>query len=59
MPDAMQVMGWISPHTWALMAYQDVLMRGAGVPAVLPEVAILLAFAAVFFSFAAWRFRWA
>jgi ABC-2 type transport system permease protein len=58
MPDFMQKLGWISPHTWGLMAYQDVLIRGADIPAILPQVGILLAFAAAFFSLALWRFRW-
>ena len=33
-------------------------MRGADVFAILPAVAVLLAFAAAFFGVAVWRFRW-
>jgi len=58
MPDLMQKIGWLSPHTWALTAYQDVLMRGAGISAILPQAGVLLAFAAVFFAVGVWRFRW-
>jgi ABC-2 type transport system permease protein len=58
MPPAMQTLGLVSPHTWGLQAYQDVLMRGADVLAILPAVAVLLAFAVVFFGVAVWRFRW-
>jgi ABC-2 type transport system permease protein len=58
MPEFMQRIGWISPHTWGLQAYQDVLMRDAGLATILPELAILLLFAAGFFTIAVWRFRW-
>jgi ABC-2 type transport system permease protein len=58
MPGFMQRIGLISPHTWGLQAYQDVLMRDAGLTTILPELGILLLFAAGFFSVAVWRFRW-
>jgi ABC-2 type transport system permease protein len=58
MPGFMQHIGWISPHAWGLEAYQDVLMRDGGFSAILPDVAVLLLFAAIFFSIAVWRFRW-
>lgn len=58
MPAFMQHIGWISPHTWGLQAYQDVLMRDAGLTAILPDLGILLLFAAGFFAVAVWRFRW-
>ena len=58
MPDFMQTIGLISPHAWALTAYQDVLVRGYGVARILPEVAVLMSFAVVFFGVALWRFKW-
>ncbi len=58
MPDFMQTIGLISPHAWALTAYQDVLVRGYGVDRILPEVAVLMSFAVVFFGVALWRFKW-
>lgn len=58
MPEFMQRVGWISPHTWGLQAYQDVLIRDAGLATILPELGILLLFAAGFFVIAVWRFRW-
>lgn len=58
MPDFMQTIGLISPHAWALTAYQDVLVRGYGVARILPEVAVLMGFAVVFFGVALWRFKW-
>ncbi len=58
MPDFMQTIGLISPHAWALTAYQDVLVRGYDVAHILPEVAVLMGFAVVFFGVALWRFKW-
>ncbi len=58
MPDFMQTVGLITPHAWALTAYQDVLVRGYDVARILPEVAALMGFAVVFFGVALWRFKW-
>ncbi|MBN2500096.1 MAG: ABC-2 transporter permease [Anaerolineales bacterium] len=57
MPEAMQTISKISPHAWALMGYQDVIVRGLGMAAVVNEISVLLGFAIVFFGIAAWRFR--
>jgi ABC-2 type transport system permease protein len=58
MPDVMRKIGLATPHAWALAAYEDVLVRGAGLSSVLPEIGALLAFAAVFYAVAVARFRW-
>lgn len=57
MPPFMQQLAKISPHYWALQGYQDVIVRGLGWQAVLPETGVLLAFAATFYAFAVWKFR--
>jgi ABC-2 type transport system permease protein len=57
MPDFMQTLSRISPHAWALAGYQDVIVRGLGTAAIMPEVGVLMLFAAVFFSLAVWRFK--
>jgi ABC-2 type transport system permease protein len=57
MPEIMQTIAKISPHNWALSGYQDVIVRGLGLNAVLNEAWVLLGFAAIFFAFALWRFR--
>lgn len=57
MPEVMQNIAKISPHNWALNGYQDVIVRGLGLDAVLTETWALLGFAALFFSFALWRFK--
>ena len=57
MPEFMQILSKVSPHAWALNGYQDVIVRGLGLQAVLPEVGVLMGFALVFFGVAVWRFR--
>lgn len=57
MPDWLKTIGLITPHAWALDAYQDLLVRGYGLVDVLPQVGALAAFAAVFFGIGVWRFR--
>jgi len=57
MPEFMQTLSKVSPHAWALQGYQDVLVRGLGVSAILPEAGMLLVFAVVFFGVAVWRFK--
>lgn len=57
MPDFMQRIAQISPHYWALQGYQDVIVRGLGAEAVLPEAGVLLGFALAFYAVAVARFR--
>lgn len=57
MPSAMRTVSLLTPHAWALSGYHDVIVRGLGIEQVLPETGVLLAFAAVFFLVALWRFR--
>jgi ABC-2 type transport system permease protein len=46
------------PTTWAMIGFNDVLVRGQGVAGVLPETGILLSFALLFFAVGIWRFRY-
>ncbi|MCE5283652.1 MAG: ABC transporter permease [Deltaproteobacteria bacterium] len=57
MPPLFRTIGLATPHAWALDAYQDLLVRGYGVAAVLPATAVLLGFAALFFFIGLWRFQ--
>lgn len=57
MPPFMQSIAKISPHAWALIGYQDLLVRGYGLSEILPEAGVLMGFAAVFFSIGLWRFK--
>jgi ABC-2 type transport system permease protein len=57
-PGWMQVVGRFSPISWAMDGFHDIITRGLGVTAVLPEAGVLLAFAAVFLAVGVWRFRY-
>ncbi len=57
MPEAMQNIAKVSPHYWALSGFQDVIVRGLDLQAILYESGILFSFGIVFFAFALWRFR--
>ncbi|MGC9398668.1 MAG: ABC transporter permease [Anaerolineae bacterium] len=47
----------VLPTTWAMRAYTDLLARGATTLEILPSVAVLLGFAALFMTVGLWRFR--
>ncbi len=57
MPGWLRTIGLVTPHAWALDAYQDLLVRGYGLMEVLPKVGALAVFALVFFGIGVWRFR--
>ncbi len=57
MPEWLQMIGLVTPHAWALDAYQDLLVRDYDLWQVLPKVGALLAFAGAFFGIGVWRFR--
>jgi ABC-2 type transport system permease protein len=57
-PTAVQTAAKILPTTWAMQGLLDIVLRGQGLSAVLPEAGVLLAFAAVFFTIGIWRFRY-
>ncbi len=58
MPPAMQNLSRITPHAWALRAYQDLLLRDSTLLATLPNLLVLLAFGAAFYTLALTRFRY-
>ncbi len=47
----------ILPSTWAMRAYTDLLVRGAGLRDVLPAIGALLLFATAFTALGVWRFN--
>jgi ABC-2 type transport system permease protein len=57
-PGWMQTVGRLSPMSWAMDGFQDIITRGLGMTAVLPEVGVLLAFTAVFLFVGIWRFKY-
>jgi ABC-2 type transport system permease protein len=58
MPASMRSLGHAVPHSWALDAYYDVLVRqGTSIADIAPSIAALLLFAAAFAGIGLWRFR--
>ena len=47
----------ITPHAWAIEAYEEIIIRGGGLLDVLPQLAVLAGFALVIYVVAAWRLR--
>jgi len=56
-PPALQKLSYITPHAWALQAYQDVMLRHTSFLATLPNLLVVLAFAAGFYALALGRFK--
>ena len=56
-PSGVRSVAHITPHAWANDAFSKLLEHGAGVVDVLPQVGVLLGFAAVTVTLATWRLR--
>ena len=48
----------VLPTSWAMQGMLDIVLRSQGLAAILPEALVLLGFAALFFFFGVWRFRY-
>lgn len=48
----------ILPTRWAMQGMLDLVLRGQGMKAILPEAGVLLGFAAVFLFIGVWRFKY-
>jgi ABC-2 type transport system permease protein len=57
MPEWMQALAKITPHGWATTGFNKLMLFGADFGAVVPEMLVLLGFAALFAIIAVWRFR--
>jgi ABC-2 type transport system permease protein len=57
-PPTLQQVVKVLPTTWAMQAMTDITMRGGGLAEILPEAAVLMGFAVVFFAVGVWRFRY-
>jgi ABC-2 type transport system permease protein len=57
LPESMQKLSLITPHAWALNAYQDMILRHKPLMATLPNIGVVLLFGVVFFALALARFR--
>jgi ABC-2 type transport system permease protein len=54
MPEALQTLGWLTPHAWVIEAYQAVLWRGLVNETVAQAWIVLAGFAAAGFGAALW-----
>jgi ABC-2 type transport system permease protein len=50
-------LGHVTPTAWAMDGLQNIVVRGQGLASVLRSAGILLAYSAVFYGIAVWRFR--
>jgi ABC-2 type transport system permease protein len=57
LPESMQKFSLITPHAWALNAYQDLILRHQPLIATLPNIGVVMVFGVVFFGLALARFR--
>jgi ABC-2 type transport system permease protein len=56
-PDSLRTVAHVTPHAWAAEALADVQRHGAGLADILPELGVLLGFAAVLLLVGAWLLR--
>ena len=57
-PQTVQTVVKILPTTWAMRGLLDIVLRGQGMAAILPDAAILFGFAAAFLGIGIWRFKY-
>jgi ABC-2 type transport system permease protein len=57
LPKWMVRMSYVTPHAWALNAYQDLIQRHHTLVSTLPNLAVVAIFGVVFFSIALARFK--
>ena len=56
-PPTMQRIAHVTPHAWALDGYAELVRRGGTIVDILPELAVLTAYAVVLMALASWRLR--
>jgi len=56
-PSVMQTVALATPHAWAISAFHELLTKGGGVIAIVPQLAVLLAIAVGLLALASLRFR--
>lgn len=57
MPEVMQQVSLITPHAWALTAYQDLILRHLPLTSTLLNIGMVCVFGAVFYGLALARFK--
>ncbi|TAK12068.1 MAG: ABC transporter permease [Anaerolineae bacterium] len=56
-PPFMQTLALFVPTGWAMRGFHDIVTRGLGVAAVLPEAGVLALFGMAFLAIGVWRFK--
>lgn len=56
-PPAMETVARFTPHAWALDAFAELQRRGGTLVDILPQLGVILAFAAILIGLATWRMR--
>jgi ABC-2 type transport system permease protein len=56
-PEVMRTLAWATPHAWAIDAFRAMRTGTIGIADILPQLGVLLAFAAVLLGLSSWRFR--
>jgi ABC-2 type transport system permease protein len=56
-PAAMRTIAHVTPHAWAMDAFREMLLNGAGLVQILPQLGVLMAFALLLLGIAVFRFR--
>lgn len=56
-PETMRRGAHITPHAWANDAFADLVRHRAGPSAIVPELAVLIAMAAILLTAAIWHLR--
>ena len=57
-PAVVQTIVKVLPTTWAMQGLLTLVLRGGGLPEILPAAGVLLGFAVIFFSIGVMRFRY-
>ncbi len=57
MPDVMQSIARLIPHSWALLGLQELVRGGGGLASVAPNLVVLAVYGVVLMGLAGWRFR--
>jgi ABC-2 type transport system permease protein len=57
MPQVMQDVARLIPHSWAILGLRGLVQHGGGIDSVATNIAVLAGFAAVILALATWRFR--
>jgi ABC-2 type transport system permease protein len=55
--EAFAAIGHLMPTAWAMDGFQNIVVRGQGLGAVIVPAAVLLVYTLLFFGIAVWRFR--